>query len=313
MNASFIRVAELWVPSADGALLEFDRGLFGRAAAFAALSRTMCFGRGEGLPGRVWDEGRPILLRQFEGVGFRRAAAARAAGLTCALALPFFVDGALKAVLVLFGGHDGAVPGGLELWHHNARLTTDMTLIDGVYGANADPFEAASRETFLPRGVGLPGRAWQRGEAVFIDGLADSRSFLRSAEAAEAGMQQGLALPCRGRTDDAYVAVVLASREMPIARHLERWTLGDDGASLRRQVWATDGLPADPADAEVAMPLDDGLLGRAVAERRPMLSAAAASEPGPVGRIAAARGLAPLLAIPVLDGDAVTEVIALYL
>ena len=74
---TFIRATEVWLPSADRTLLEFGGGLFGGATHFAAISRQMCFGRGEGLPGQAWDEGRPILLKQFEGSNYRRTAAAK--------------------------------------------------------------------------------------------------------------------------------------------------------------------------------------------------------------------------------------------
>ncbi len=49
----FIRIAEYWIPSSDGSLLEFGGGLFGPHSTFAAASRNLCFGRGEGLPGQV--------------------------------------------------------------------------------------------------------------------------------------------------------------------------------------------------------------------------------------------------------------------
>ena len=50
----------------------------------------MCFGRGEGLPGRVREEGHPILLKDLQSGYFRRTVAAKQAGLTCATAIPFY-------------------------------------------------------------------------------------------------------------------------------------------------------------------------------------------------------------------------------
>ena len=81
---TLIQAAEVWVPDADGHLLEFGSGLYGGLVEFGAISRQMCFGRGEGLPGRAWDEGRPVLLKDLQGGYFQRAAAARRAGLACA-------------------------------------------------------------------------------------------------------------------------------------------------------------------------------------------------------------------------------------
>jgi hypothetical protein len=191
-----IQAAELWLPDAEGQLLEFGGGLYGDAVEFGLVSRSMCFGRGEGLPGRVWDEARPILLKDLQGGYFRRAAAARAANLVCALAFPSYFGDALKAVVVLFCGGDMPHAGAVELWHNDPRVTTDLKLHDGFYGATPQPFASVSEETYLPRGVGLPGLAWQRGRSVWLDGLASSPKFLRSEAAGATGIERGLALPC---------------------------------------------------------------------------------------------------------------------
>lgn len=92
----------------------------------------------------------------------------------------------LSAVLVFFCGHDPAQASALELWHHDARITTDMTLVDGAYGPNAQPFESISHETYLPRGVGLPGLAWQRFPRRALHDRAHSRAGRR-----EPGRKQG--------------------------------------------------------------------------------------------------------------------------
>ena len=118
---TFIRAAEVWVPSRDRALLEFAGGLYGIASQFGSISRSMCFGRCEGLPGRAWDEGRPIVLKNLEGSYFLRAIAARAAGLTCAIAIPVFLCDVLSAVVVFFCGDPEAHAGAIELWHNDPR------------------------------------------------------------------------------------------------------------------------------------------------------------------------------------------------
>lgn len=70
----FIRVAEMWAPSADGTVLELADGLYQQLPHFGAASRGLCFDRAEGLPGHAWEGGRPLLLRQFEHSRFRRVA-----------------------------------------------------------------------------------------------------------------------------------------------------------------------------------------------------------------------------------------------
>jgi len=125
--ATFIKATEVWVPTRDRARLELAGGLYGTAYQFGALSRSMSFARGEGLPHRTWDEGRPIVLKDLVSSYFLRGVAARAAGLTCAIAMPLFRRDVLSAVLVFFCGDPGTGAGEIELWHHDARVASDKT------------------------------------------------------------------------------------------------------------------------------------------------------------------------------------------
>jgi len=193
---SLIQAAEIWRPDSGLNLLEFGAGLYGNAVELGAISRDMCFGRAEGLPGRAWDEAHPILLTDLQGSYFRRAAAAKRAGLTCAAAIPMYFDDKLAAVLVLFFGGEQREEGAVELWRNDPRVTPDMTLVEGHYGRSAGLLLADAREAYLPRGSGLPGLAWQREASVFMAGVSHSPKFLRAESAAAAGIRHGLALPC---------------------------------------------------------------------------------------------------------------------
>lgn len=294
MKASFIRIAEVWLPNPDNTRLEFGGGLFGEAERFAAATRSLSFALGEGLPGLAWKEGRPILLKDFESLHFRRMVAANEAGLSCAVALPLFVGQALKAVLVLFGGSADARAGAVELWHNNPRVTTDMTLVDGYYGMASDSFEALSKDTFLPRGTGLPGLAWQGGGAVFMEDLGASPRFLRGATAAEAGITRGLGLPCPTKTDEVYVLTLLSALGTPIARQVESW-----GPNVMRQLERRFGFCE--TQGSLASPVEPIALASA---DNPLVSAFLTGVP--------ALGDA-MVAIPVVADGEVTEVLALYL
>lgn len=85
MASAFIKATELWLPTGDGSLLALRGSAFGSAKRFESLSRSMCSGRGQGLPGRMWDAGKLVLMRDFTGADFCRADAARPAG-QCAAA-----------------------------------------------------------------------------------------------------------------------------------------------------------------------------------------------------------------------------------
>lgn len=314
---TFIRVAEVWVPSDDGSLLELQQGLYDAAPAFGASSQALYFGRAEGLPGWAWDEGRPLLLSQLQGSCFRRAAAAQAAGLNSAIALPIFAGDRLTSVVVLLCGNGSeAQVGAMELWHNDPRVTSDLTLADGYFGATAPSLEELSRDTYLPRGTGLPGLAWQREAAVFIDNIGASHQFLRSQTAASAGIVRGLAIPCHTPRHETWVLSLLSSALTPIARRVESWIVDDSGERLQRAFGfceASGGsLPAGEASARPTPTL--GAIGRAWATA----TAQATRGADPAGEALAAEleaaGLRSVLAIPVVgdDGATVSEVLALY-
>ena len=311
---TLIKAVEVWLPTADRTLLEFGGGLFGSAVGFGASSRAMCFGRGEGLPGRAWFDGRPIVLKQFEGSYFRRVEAAREAGYTCAIAVPVFVAEQLTAVIVFFCGannagslHEGAV----ELWRNNARVTGDMTLVDGYFGLEtAESFESMTRDTYLPRGSGLPGIAWQKGAAVLIDDLGQAGKFMRAEGALEAGINRGLAFPCSSSSDDAYVLALLSTTQTPIARRIECWAPDDSRQGLLRVFGFCEkegALRASEGGTVLA-----GAIGKAFASGVPVINEHADTEPGGVGSAARSAGLGSLAALPVVHDGVVTEVVALY-
>lgn len=307
---SFIRAAEVWLPSADRSLLEFGGGAYAAAPYFGAVSRTLCFGRGEGLPGRAWEAGHPIVLQRFDGTYFLRVVAAHEAGLTCAIAVPTFDAGELSAVLVLFCGDRSEQAGAIELWRNDPRITSDMTLVDGYYGASSEPLQTLSRDTYLPRGAGLPGLAWQRAESVFVDDVARSSRFLRAETAVVAGIDRGLAVPCASLDDASYVLTLLSSAESPVAMRIESWAPTADGTALQRNYGHCEVAGTLPTET---LPLDHaGAVGVAFAERRPVISTTLNAEPPAVAQSAGAARLSAMIALPVVSEGQVGEVVVLY-
>jgi len=311
---TFIRAAEVWLPVQDQALLELGAGLFGEAHSFAAVSRTMRFPKGQGLPGHAWDQGRPLLLKAFEGANFHRADAARQDGLTCAVALPYFVGARLTAVLVLFGSDDQACTGAIELWRNDPRISSDMTLFDGYYGGTEPAFEQLSRDTYLPRGMGLPGMAWQREEAVIMGELDTSTRFLRGDVATDSGICRGLAMPCDTTGHASYVLTLLSGEDTPIARRAERWLLDTTQQHLQLAGGYCEIQGSlDQTGSVVRLALLDPLVTEALRAGTPVLSEVAQQMVGPIGEAARACGAAGCVWVPVMSEDKVSELVALYL
>lgn len=289
---TFIRVIEYWVPSEDGSLLEFGGGLFGDSPRFAAISQNLCFGRGEGLPGRAWDTGRPIVLKELEGSYFRRATAAKAAGLTCGIAVPIFKGDALSAVTVIFCGDDEEHAGAIELWGNDPDESTDMTLVDGYYGTTGDTFEFISRATAFRRGNGLPGMAWDAQKPVFLPDLGKGSGFLRADGAVKVGINRGFAIPCSTLDGSNYVMAFLSALATPIARRVETWEPDASGTALRRTLGFSEvqGATSTPDIAPLAA---GGPLVEAFTTGRPSVAE-------------------PMIAIPVAPQGRITAVMALH-
>lgn len=332
---SFIRVVEVWVPDADGALLVLGGAWYGAARRFGMSSREMCFGRGEGLPGQAWESGHPIVLKQFEGSAFRRTAAAHADGLNCGIALPVFQRDRLTAVLLIFcgdqpgeaatgtavdeaGEHSGeptASAGAIELWHSPVR-SPDLTLADGYYGATSNVFEFISRRTAFRKGTGLPGLAWESGLPVFMADLGKGGRFLRADSAQKVGINRGFAFPSNpgpSAGGDTYVLAFLSALATPIVRRFESWLPDAEGRYLlRREGFCEVEGALDHGRFEDQVASGAGAVGLAHASAVPQVVAQASTEPGGVGAAACAAGLQAVVALPVLAAGRVVAVVAWY-
>ena len=309
---TFIRVSEIWVPSKDRTLLEFKDGLYGPHKHFRAGSERMCFGYGEGLPGKAWAARHPIVLKDLQHSYFKRAELAREAGLTCGVALPIFAGDYLLAVLVVFCGSDDDHVGAIELWHNNPAESYDMGLVDGFYGI-AENFEYLSRRTQFRPGFGLPGTVWKSGMPEIMGDLWSSDRFLRKDDARKAGLSKGLGLPFLYEPGQNYVMTFLSALGTPIARRFEVWTPTESRDALVFQSGHCDRVADFAADyAEARLEPGDSLIGRVWATGLPEISQTVGDEGSAVGRSARKADLSSMLALPVLENGRLKAVVAFY-
>lgn len=309
---TFIRAVEVWVPGVERTVLEFGGGIYGDAHRFAAISRTLCFGRGEGLPGQAWEQGRPIVLKAFAQSYFRRTAAAHAEGITCGIAVPIFAGDFLTSVLVVFCGDDGEHAGAIELWHNDPGTSRDLTLDDGYYGTTADTFEFKSRRTAFRKGHGLPGTVWETGLPEVVEDMGKAARFLRADSAQKVGINRGFAFAVPVRGDHAWVLAFLSALGTPIARRFEVWRPAA-ADTLRLAGGFCESAGALDADAgRAAVEVGQGTVGKAAMTGVPALTDDAGSEPDPVGPAAAALGFASLVAIPVIRDGRLAAVAVWY-
>lgn len=315
---TFIRMVEVWTPNRDGSGLELSSGLFPDAPAFEAITRQMVFACGEGLPGRAWEKGHPLMMRELVGSYFKRAAAARAIDLTCAVACPVFQNGELRCVVVMLMGGTASSVGSVELWRHDSRLSSDMTLVDGFFGSHprSRDLEALTLDGWLPRGAGAPGLAWQKSETICIADIAQSRHFLRTEAALKLGIGRALATPCTVKGHTNWVLGLLSAPAAPIALRVEVWR---QHADLPDTLERTAGF----CEASGALACGDegpkrpianaGPIGRtwqaAVAEAEAQLNEW--NSPAELKSLRGA-GITSVLVWPVVVDDEVHEVVALY-
>ena len=310
---SFIRAVELWTPDQAGTSLEFAGGVYDDdLEEFREISELALFAHGEGLPGKAWAAGHPIILTDFADSWFRRADEARLFGLTCAVAIPVFDGERIKSVVGLLCGSDAEeYVGAIELWHNNAELSHEMTLVGGYYGAAKD-FELGSRHTKFLRGYGLPGRAWKAGAPVLIRDIGESRQFLRAEDAAKSGMNFGLAIPY-SNGHDTWVISLLSALRTPIARRCEIWRPAPEGGALIFQSgYCSSGADLEAIYSGKVIRRGEGALGQAFAANMPVIGAEVTREASVAGKAAAKAGLRQSVVVPVLSNNELRAVVAWY-
>ncbi|KAB1076184.1 GAF domain-containing protein [Methylobacterium planeticum] len=294
---SFIRAAEIWLPSPDGAELVFGDGLYGALDAFREHSRAVRFRKGEGLPGAAWAARHPIVIKSLKDSSFLRIAKASEAGLTSGIAMPIFAGDAIKAVVVLLCGDDAGHVGAIEVWKNDPEEDAQIGLHDGYYGA-AELFETISRMKRFGRGFGLPGSVWAADMPIVLREIYRSERFLRQEEAQQVGLTLGLGLPCNYDPGRTWVMVFLSARGTPIARSFEIWRPDAEGRHLVYDA----GLSEDEAARPARIGLGEGLLGKLLSTGVPAISEDCAADApwlaGPDGQ-----GGRAALAIPTLDPE----------
>lgn len=219
---TFIKVTEIWIPDKGRTQLEFGSGLYGALTDFKNASEQQHFAYDEGLPGKAWAAGHPIVLTRFEHSYFKRTTAAQKAGLTCGIALPIFSGDFLLAVVVFLCGDDEEHAGAIEVWCNDPANRQSLQVLDGYYGT-LEHFENISKQVNMPKGQGIPGLAWATGMPVLMEDISKVNEFSRSADAQQAGITTGLGIPVVNSDEQIYVMTFLSAKATPIAKRIQIW------------------------------------------------------------------------------------------
>ncbi|HEY8095907.1 MAG TPA: GAF domain-containing protein [Methylobacter sp.] len=259
---TFIKVTEIWIPTKDRTRLEFSAGLYGSLNEFRVASEKESFAYDEGLPGKAWAAGHPMVLKEFDHSYFKRTKSAKKAGLTCGIAIPVFSGEFIMAVVVFLCGDDQHHAGAIEVWSNRSGQTSELAVIDGYYGT-LDDFEDISRKIKFTRGSGLPGQVWESGMPVLIEDLGQSPAFIRSTDARKAGITTALGIPVSVLANQVYIMTFLSAKATPIAQRIQIWVPDESGKLL---VCQSGYSKQNDALAEIFETISvrkgEGLLGR---------------------------------------------------
>ena len=218
---TFIKVIEIWPPSADRRSLQLADGVFGDYQKLAADSRTRVFSYDEGLPGKAWSRAFPQIITDLESSYFLRAKDAIEANLTSAIALPIFSGEFLLSVVVFLFGDEQYEAGAIELWSNDQDKADKLTLVEGYYGS-LKYLERVSRRMSFAKGEGLPGNVWDYNLPIIVTEPANSSIFLRRGSAENDGISMAFGLPCNFQHNEL-VLTFLSALDTPIAKRFEIW------------------------------------------------------------------------------------------
>jgi hypothetical protein len=293
---TFIKVTEIWIPDKDRTQLEFGSGLYGGLIDFKADSEQQKFAYNEGLPGKAWAAGHPIVLSKFEHSYFKRTAAAKNAGLTCGIAIPVFSGDFLMAVVVFLCGDDEEHAGAIEVWCNNPVSENRLNVMDGYYGT-LQHFETISRQLSVPKGQGLAGLAWEAGMPVLIDAISKADTFIRTYDAQQAGISMGIGIPVSGNPGHPYIMTFLSAKATPIAKRIQIWIPDQQGKQLIcQQGYSKNSNDLAKIFETVTVIKGVGALGRVWLTGMPIITGTHEPEYNPE-----LDNLSSMLAIPVIE------------
>ena len=264
--ASLIQAVEVWTPNDEGDFLQLSSATYGDHEAFREASRSLTFARGEAFPGRVWDSHSPLILSDLYSEPFKRADAAKEAGLTSGLVIPVVEGNDLRAVVLLLCNQTQGAAGAFEIWKRDGLEELGL---HGEYYANLQRFSAISRFIKFPRGAGLPGSVWDDEFPRIIDGLTPESGFTRAAGTGADGLKLALGIPLMrslGILDS--VILLLSAEATPMAKRFETWSVERVGETLEVRLAAAAASDSGEATA------DNGsgqVVQRICAERKPIL------------------------------------------
>lgn len=206
-DAEKVGAIEVWANDpAQSSAMEVQDGYYGNAEFFERNSKAIQFGKGQGLPGEVWERDRPIVVKEPYGSHrFLRKAEALKIGRTTAFGMPCHGDPGRDWVMTFLSALGTPIARRFEVWKAEAdkrQLTYEAGLCE-VEGDVSETYGPLS----LTREDGTIGRILLTGLPVIATDFSNEPSAI-SASLAKAGLFTLVAIPVFTR--DARLTAVAA-------------------------------------------------------------------------------------------------------
>ncbi|GJD96077.1 GAF domain-containing protein [Methylobacterium iners] len=185
---------EVWANDpARSSAMELEDGYYGNAEFFERNSKAIQFGKGQGLPGEVWERDRPVVLKDPYGSHrFLRKAEALRLGRTTAFGLPCHTDRNQAFVMTFLSALGTPIARRFEVWRADpsgGRLTHEAGLCEAK-GDLTEGYDGLA----LTREDGALGRMLMTGLPVITEDFSEEPSILATS-LREAGLATMVAIP----------------------------------------------------------------------------------------------------------------------
>lgn len=163
---------EVWCDNGREELSLTD-GYYGDMERFEWISRRTTFPRGRGLPGKVWLVAQPVVVADLaHSTSFLRAHNAAEAGITTAIAIPFYsplVKGDLSAVTLFLSSNATPIAGRFEIWVQDR--TRDLLMFGAAVEQASNQFEPMDAKRTIAKGRGILGEVALSSVPRVVSGL----------------------------------------------------------------------------------------------------------------------------------------------
>lgn len=186
---------EFWAGRSGQHELSISDAHHGDLDRFAKISRYVNFPIGSGLPGKVWETGRPRVMPNLsQSPDFLRSTGAESDGLTVGFGLPLIRGLELRGVLLTLDSPSTYAARVYEVWELAASDQAAAMRCTQSAHLDAPEFTKAGGRLNRQPGVGLVGKAWASRRPEIAMKLSDTEPG-RDEAADQDGLTHGIAIP----------------------------------------------------------------------------------------------------------------------